>query len=81
MIRQESGEHGMDENNTTLLLKYKSPFDFLQILSFMRLRSMAGIEIVTDNSYSRTFRMENANGFFYGQRLPRTIRAGIKNIL
>ncbi|MCP4721336.1 MAG: hypothetical protein GY860_17925 [Desulfobacteraceae bacterium] len=36
-------------------MNYKKPFDFGQMLDFMKPRTMEGVEIVTDNSYSRTF--------------------------
>ena len=50
--------------NTTLLLKYKKPFDFEQILSFMRNRAIKGVEVINEDSYSRTFRTDNARGYF-----------------
>jgi AraC family transcriptional regulator, regulatory protein of adaptative response / DNA-3-methyladenine glycosylase II len=45
-------------------LKYKKPFSFKQVLSFLKRRAMAGVEVVTETGYSRTFRTENATGFF-----------------
>jgi 3-methyladenine DNA glycosylase/8-oxoguanine DNA glycosylase len=48
----------------TLLLRYKKPFDFKQALDFMKPREMEGIEVVTENSYGRTFRTGHAKGFF-----------------
>ncbi|MBW2708368.1 MAG: DNA-3-methyladenine glycosylase 2 family protein [Deltaproteobacteria bacterium] len=45
-------------------LKYKKPFNFKQVLSFLKRRAMAGVEAVTETRYSRTFRMKNATGFF-----------------
>jgi len=45
-------------------LKYKKPFHFKQVLSFMERRAMAGVEVVTETGYSRTFRTENTTGFF-----------------
>jgi AraC family transcriptional regulator of adaptative response / DNA-3-methyladenine glycosylase II len=55
-------EHNFD--GALLLLKYKKPFDFKQILSFMRLRAIKGVEVFTENSFSRTFRTDHASGFF-----------------
>ena len=52
------------QNKTILLLPYKKPFYFQQILSFMKHREMTGVEVVTEDSYSRTFRIGNAKGFF-----------------
>ena len=45
-------------------LKYKKPFNFKQVLSFLERRAMAGVEVVTETGYSRTFRMKNTMGFF-----------------
>ena len=45
-------------------LKYKKPFHFKQVLFFMERRAMAGVEVVTETGYSRTFRAKNATGFF-----------------
>ena len=51
-------------------LKYKNSFNFPQTLSFMRLRAINGVERVTDDSYSRTFRVENTQGFFTVRHNP-----------
>ena len=45
-------------------LKYEKPFDLNQVLSFLKRRAMAGVEVVTETGYSRTFRMKNTTGFF-----------------
>jgi len=45
-------------------LKYKKPFHFKQVLSFLKRRAMAGVEVATETGYSRTFRTKNATGFF-----------------
>ena len=49
---------------TTLLsLNYKKPFNFSHTLSFLKTRAIKGVEVITDQSYSRTFRSEYAEGF------------------
>ncbi|QOR35035.1 DNA-3-methyladenine glycosylase 2 family protein [Clostridium sp. 'deep sea'] len=50
--------------NNVLYLKYQKPFDFNQILSYLKLRAISGVEQVTNNSYSRTFRLNNIKGYF-----------------
>lgn len=50
--------------STTLSLEYRKPFDFNQILSFMKYRAIKGVEIITENSYGRTFRIDNTKGYF-----------------
>jgi 3-methyladenine DNA glycosylase/8-oxoguanine DNA glycosylase len=49
---------------TRFYLKYIKPFDFRQMLSFMKPRAMEGLELVTDHSYARTFRIHGTKGFF-----------------
>lgn len=58
------GKGGPAPHNTRLLLPYTLPFDFPQILAFLRPRAVTGVEVVTETSYSRTFRLKNAQGFF-----------------
>ena len=57
-------------NKTTFLLKYKKPFDFKQMLSFMKPRAMVGLELVRDNRYARTFRTDKTKGFFIVENNP-----------
>lgn len=57
-------------NNTKLILKYKKPFNFRQMLDFMKPRAMDGLEIVTENSYARTFRIGRTKGFFLVNNNP-----------
>ncbi len=64
MVRKESFNEMSKPDNTTLLLRYKKPFNFKQTLSFMKPREMKGVEVVTEKSYGRTFRTDNAKGFF-----------------
>ena len=45
-------------------LKYQKPFHFNQVLSFLKRRAMAGVEMATETGYSRTFRVEDTTGFF-----------------
>ena len=45
-------------------MRYKKPFDFKQTLSFMKPRELEGVEVVTEKSFSRTFRTDAAKGFF-----------------
>ncbi len=70
-LRNASFDEGHNPDGTVLILKYRKPFDFLQILSFMRLRAMEGVEVFTDNSFSRTFRTDRAKGFFTVTDNPR----------
>ncbi|GAA0182478.1 DNA-3-methyladenine glycosylase 2 [Clostridium sediminicola] len=64
MVRKAMKNKEDIQGNTTLLLNYTKPFNFKQILSFMKDRAIKGIEVVTENSYSRTFRTNSSKGYF-----------------
>lgn len=64
MVRKGMKNKEDIQGNTTLLLNYKNPFNFKQTLSFMRDRAIKGVEVVTENSYSRTFRTNSSKGYF-----------------
>lgn len=51
------------EFGRTMLLEYKKPFDFKEILEFMRLRMIKGIELVDEDRYSRTFNINGIIGY------------------
>ena len=55
---------GINKDKHFNRLRYKKPFNFKQVLSFLKRRAMAGVEVVTETGYSRTFRMKNTMGFF-----------------
>ncbi|NDV21397.1 DNA-3-methyladenine glycosylase 2 family protein [Desulfovibrio sp. JC022] len=63
-MRKESRICSASQENTSLLLKYEPPFDFKLMLSFMRERALTGVEVITQDSYSRTFRTAEAKGYF-----------------
>jgi AraC family transcriptional regulator of adaptative response / DNA-3-methyladenine glycosylase II len=44
------------------LLRYMPPFDWPAMLSFLRRRAIAGIEIVSGDMYARTIEMDGAQG-------------------
>lgn len=62
-FRNKEKKEKARNRSTSLRINYIKPFDFKSILSFLRLRAIKGVEIVTESSYSRTFRTENASGF------------------
>jgi AraC family transcriptional regulator, regulatory protein of adaptative response / DNA-3-methyladenine glycosylase II len=55
---------GISKDDHLERLKYEKPFHFKQVLSFLKRRGMAGVEMVAENGYSRTFRIEDTEGFF-----------------
>lgn len=70
MLREDAMTQTGSPDNTALLLKYKNPFNFSQILAFMAPRAMEGIERITMNSYARTFRTDRTKGFFVVKDCP-----------
>jgi len=58
MIKEKS-----NRENTAVSLKYGKYYNFKKILSFLRHREIKGIEVVAEQSYSRTFRIDETKGF------------------
>jgi len=68
-VREEETTHGektsgKEAAHTQLRLPYRPPFDFGQALTFLAPRAIRGVEVVTHESYSRTFRTGTACGYF-----------------
>ncbi|MBI9101739.1 MAG: DNA-3-methyladenine glycosylase 2 family protein [Spirochaetales bacterium] len=55
---------GTPRRGNIFLLKYSRPFNFQQILEFMRPRAITGVEIITKDEFTRTFRLGVATGYF-----------------
>ena len=53
-----------DGADTTLRVPYNTPFSFSQVIEFMKLRAIKGVEVIDDTSYSRTFRTRRSKGYF-----------------
>lgn len=69
--RLKKEKDGGNAENTTLLLPYQKPFNFSQVISFMQLRRIKGVEIVEENSYARTFKTRQAKGYFTVKNIPK----------
>ncbi len=63
-IKKEKGSIYSVGEKSTLLLFYQKPFDYSQIISFLRRRAVRGVEVVGENWYARTFRTARAKGYF-----------------
>lgn len=50
--------------DTTLLVPYNRPFYFSQIIEFMKIRAIRGVEVIDKISYARTFQTKRAKGYF-----------------
>ena len=54
----------------TLSLHYRPPYAWDTLLNFYRQRAIAGIEVVTDFSYARSFQLESTQGWFRVSHSP-----------
>jgi AraC family transcriptional regulator of adaptative response / DNA-3-methyladenine glycosylase II len=63
-FRKKSVSNNATVDCMTLQIIYKKPFHFKQMLSFMKDQLIEGIEKINDNCYSRTFRINDAKGYF-----------------
>ena len=61
-IKKERG--GSNNGKTTLLLPYNKPFNFSQMIAFLKIRIVKGVEVIDDQSYARTFRTKRSKGYF-----------------
>ena len=53
-----------------LVLSYRPPFDWPALLNFFRRRAIAGIELVTDTTYQRSFLYKKSRGWLSVQNKP-----------
>ncbi len=69
-VRKGMKSQADSTDQLVFIIRYQQPFDFEQILDFMRIRTIKGVEIVKQNSYSRTFRYQGTKGYFTVTDLP-----------
>ena len=70
-MRKDTYKGTEKHKEAVLLLPYEGHLDFKQILSFMKDRAIKGVEVINNNSYSRTFRANDARGYFEVWNNPR----------
>jgi AraC family transcriptional regulator, regulatory protein of adaptative response / DNA-3-methyladenine glycosylase II len=61
-IRKKSEEKGTDK--LSIFLAYREPFHFNELLTFFRARAVPDIEKITDDSYERSFKINDMLGSF-----------------
>ncbi|MBV1932895.1 MAG: helix-turn-helix domain-containing protein [Porticoccaceae bacterium] len=54
----------------TVFLSYRPPYDWAAVRDFYELRQIAGLEVVTYSSYSRSFYHEDCEGLFTASHVP-----------
>jgi AraC family transcriptional regulator of adaptative response / DNA-3-methyladenine glycosylase II len=58
-LRRRSRASEAASGDVVLKLAYRPPYDFAQVLAFLRTRHISGVETVTDTTYARTVRLRN----------------------
>ncbi len=58
------------DNGLTVLLSYRPPYAWSMVRDFYRPRHIAGLELVTDDSYSRSFALGTCTGAFTATHKP-----------
>ncbi len=61
-LRKHTAEEKKQNDNITLALGYRPPYQWEAILNFLAGRAIAGVEVVKNGEYMRTVHMENAEG-------------------
>ncbi len=61
-LRKHTAEDKKQNDNITLALGYRPPYQWEAILNFLAGRAIAGVEVVKNGEYMRTVHMENAEG-------------------
>jgi AraC family transcriptional regulator, regulatory protein of adaptative response / DNA-3-methyladenine glycosylase II len=61
-LRRELLTATVPSDGIAVNLRYKAPYDWEAMLSFLKLRSIAGIETVRDGTYARTVDIDGSHG-------------------
>lgn len=57
-------ENLKDKSSVSLTLSYRPPFDWNQLLEFYRNHQIIGVEVVTESTYERSFKLGEISGSF-----------------
>ena len=68
--RKTSSSTPSPESGVTLRLRYRPPYDWDSMLSFLRARAIPGVEVVENGSYLRTIGMDGFTGSVQVTHLP-----------
>jgi len=60
--RRKAAKERDKENEVVLRLRYRPPYDWDNMLAFLRTRAIAGVEVVEDGGYLRTIEADGAVG-------------------
>ncbi len=67
-LRRKGAENASKE--VTLRLRYRAPYDWITMLSFLAARAIAGVEVVEDGRYFRAFEIGGVAGSIAVNHLP-----------
>lgn len=62
MLRRLGATASASNGEVTILLRYRPPYDWPAMLSFLRARAIAGVEVVSDRGYARTIEIAGVHG-------------------
>ncbi|MGC1407660.1 MAG: AlkA N-terminal domain-containing protein [Acetobacteraceae bacterium] len=69
-LRRGSGGSGSPGGEVVVLLRYRPPYDWPAMISFLRARAIPGVEIVSDEAYARTIDIGDARGVVHVSPAP-----------
>ena len=61
-VLRRKGAAAVAGKDVTLRLRYRPPYDWTSILSFLRARAIAGVEVIEDERYFRTTEIDGKTG-------------------
>jgi AraC family transcriptional regulator of adaptative response / DNA-3-methyladenine glycosylase II len=67
-----------EEKDVVLRLRYRAPYDWDSMLSFLRARAISGVEVVDDQRYLRTVEIDGGLGSIEVTHLPDRKSLGVK---
>jgi len=77
-LRKKSHQGQTQAVNTALHLSYRPPYNWQQMQQFLKLRELSLIESVDDNSYCRSFTINQSHGWFKATHQPSKNRFSVE---
>jgi len=76
-LRRTSAQTPTADAGVTLRLRYRPPYDWDSMLSYLRARAIPGVEVVEDQTYLRTVDIDGAIGTVEVRHLPKHQSLGV----
>jgi AraC family transcriptional regulator, regulatory protein of adaptative response / DNA-3-methyladenine glycosylase II len=61
-LRRIGGAASPSKGEVTMLLRYKPPYDWPAMISFLKARAIRGVEVVGNDTYTRTIEIDGCHG-------------------